>query len=127
MSDYHSQRFRNWKNKDKTSDSLRKDRSNTSVELRKKQRDEVLNKRRNIPNVFGSAEAQSVEEENFDDLNNNNNDFSAQEIGAGDNNKDSNQMSAEQADEVARLSKAYAEFKKNRKKMKSVLICKSFF
>ena len=109
MSDYHSTRFRNWKNKDKNTDNLRKDRSNTSIELRKKQRDEVLSKRRNMPAVGENALTENLEEENFDDLNNNvvsNN----PEVGQGDSNnpaENNNTMSQEQAEAVAALSKAY--------------------
>ena len=119
MSDYHSTRFRNWKNKDKNSENLRKDRSNTSIELRKKQRDEVLSKRRNMPAVGEVGAIDNLEEENFDDLNNNTiQNSNNNEIGQGDNNNSNNNaqennsstMSQEQADQVAQLSKAYKQW-----------------
>ena len=132
MSDYHSTRFRNWKNKDKNSENLRKDRSNTSIELRKNKREETLSKRRNMPAVGENGAIDNLEEENFDDLNNNiiqNNNNN--EIGQGDNNNaqenNSSTMSQEQADQVAQLSKAYRRIERKIFKNSKKFSKRSFF
>lgn len=51
MTDKNTERFSRWKNHGKNADTLRQNRSNVSVELRKKKTEEVVTKRRNLPSL----------------------------------------------------------------------------
>jgi len=82
----NSERFKSWKYNSKTKESLRQNRVNTTVSLRKKKTDDVIAKRRNLPSI-GNGDVSDNNDikdsnENFEnidgDLENNNNN-------AGDN------------------------------------------
>jgi len=74
-----SNRFKNWKNKGKDGETLRKDRQNQSVQLRKQQREAVLSKRRNLPSV-GSADGAGDNDES-EEIDQKNNLFESGDIG----------------------------------------------